>query len=117
MRIILCIFYIAFIFHMTLCNRSLTAEYIFYGPFWEIREHMWGDIIKNIVLFIPLGAIIGGRKCVIIGFLLSCGIEITQYFLRLGYCEIDDVLNNTIGTIIGALINLLIVYRYSKLLK
>lgn len=62
---------------------------------------MWGDIIKNIVLFVPLGFIIGGRKGVAIGFILSCGIETTQYFTRLGYCEVDDVLHNTIGTAIG----------------
>lgn len=62
---------------------------------------MWGDIIKNIALFVPLGFIIGGRKGVFIGFILSCGIEATQYFTRLGYCELDDVLNNTIGTVIG----------------
>lgn len=65
---------------------------------------MWGDIIKNIALFIPFGFIIGGRKGVAIGFILSCGIEATQYLTRLGYCELDDVLNNTIGTVIGVLI-------------
>lgn len=63
---------------------------------------MWSDIIKNIALFIPLGFIISGRKGVAIGFILSCGIEATQYFTRLGYCEMDDVLNNTIGALIGA---------------
>ncbi len=65
---------------------------------------MWGDILKNIVFFVPLGFIIGGRKGVVVGFLLSCGIETAQYFIRLGYCEVDDVLNNTIGTAIGVYI-------------
>lgn len=43
----------------------------------------------------------GGWKGVLLGFLLSCGIEIVQYTGRLGYCEMDDVLHNTIGAGIG----------------
>ncbi len=82
---------------MTLIGRTTYPDHIFYGLFWELRNHMWGDIIKNIALFIPFGFIIGGKKGVVAGFLLSCGIEITQYFTRLEYCELDDVMNNTIG--------------------
>lgn len=78
---------------------------------------MCGDIIKNIALFIPFGFIIGGRKGVAIGFILSCGIETTQYLTRLGYCELDDVLNNTIGALIGSLINLCAARGFGKLLK
>ncbi len=37
----------------------------------------------------------------IIGFVLSGSLEATQYFFRIGYCELDDILNNTIGTAIG----------------
>ena len=36
--------------------------------------------------------------------ILSCCIEITQYFACLGYCEVDDVLNNTIGAGLGVCI-------------
>lgn len=36
--------------------------------------------------------------------LLSIFIDPAQYFLRLGYCEPDDILNNIIGTAIGAII-------------
>ena len=42
------------------------------------------------------------------GFLLSCGIELIQYYGRLGYCELDDALNNTIGTCIGAGLNVVL---------
>lgn len=100
-RAVVVLFYICFIFRMTLWNRSTYPVHIFYGLFWELKNQMWGDIFKNIALFVPFGFIIGGRKGVIVGFLLSCGIETTQYFTRLGYCEIDDVLNNTIGTCLG----------------
>ncbi len=93
--------YIAFILRMTLIGRTVHPDYLFYGLFWELRNQMWGDIVKNIALFVPFGFIIGGKKGVAAGFIFSCGIEITQYFTRLGYCELDDVLNNTIGTLIG----------------
>ena len=95
------VMYSLVILRMTLIGRTVQPEHIFYGLFWELKNHMWGDIFKNIALFVPLGFIIGGRKGVITGFLFSCGIELVQYFTRLGYCELDDVLNNTFGTIIG----------------
>ena len=104
-RIIAAVLYICFIFRMTLWNRSVYPYHIFYGLFWELKNQMWGDILKNIVLFVPLGFIIGSRKGLIIGSLLTCGIETTQYFTRLGYCELDDVLNNMVGTVIGVLVN------------
>ena len=99
-RVFLAVIYSIFILRMTLMNRAVHPDHIFYGLFWELKNHMWGDIFKNIVLFIPFGYIIGGRKGVQLGFLFSCGIEVTQYVARLGYCELDDVLNNTVGTVL-----------------
>lgn len=64
----------------------------------------WNNIIQNIVLFIPLGFLVGGKRAIIIGLLLTIGIEITQYVFKLGYCEVDDVINNTIGVVVGTLL-------------
>ena len=66
----------------------------------------WWDIALNILLFIPFGFPLGdkGWKAILYGFLLSAFIELIQYIAVLGYCEADDVLNNTIGTVIGALL-------------
>ena len=63
----------------------------------------WWDIVLNILLFIPLGFLLGvkGWKAILFGFLLSAFIECAQYLFLLGYCEADDVLNNTIGTVVG----------------
>ena len=41
------------------------------------------------------------RFCVLTGFLLSCGIEMSQLITQRGYCQLDDVVTNTAGTIIG----------------
>lgn len=78
-------------------------EPIFRGLFWEVQAGYWNDIFMNIVLFIPLGFLIGGWKGIVSGFLLSCSIEVIQYFGRLGFCELDDVLNNTIGAGLGVI--------------
>lgn len=39
--------------------------------------------------------------CVLTDFLLSCGIEISQLITQRGYCQLDDVVTNTAGTLIG----------------
>lgn len=96
--------YILIILWITLFSRTQGTVRIFRGLFWEIEMGYWNNIIQNILLFIPLGFLIGGKRGIIAGLLLSIGIELTQYIAVLGYCELDDVLNNTIGAVIGALL-------------
>ena len=96
--------YILIILWITLFSRRPMESRIFRGLFWEIEMGYWNNIIQNILLFIPLGFLIGGKRGIIAGVLLSIGIELTQYIAVLGYCELDDVLNNTIGAAIGALL-------------
>lgn len=62
----------------------------------------WNNIVLNILLFVPLGMIIRERRTVIIGIMLSLCIELIQYIFTLGYCEVDDVLNNSIGAVLGS---------------
>lgn len=67
----------------------------------------------NVALFFPLGCfsycfdIKGKRKWtapIISALILSSIIEIIQYAFNLGYAEVDDVIHNTAGVIIGILI-------------
>ncbi len=95
--------YIMFILSVTLAGRAKLDRRIFEPLFWELKNRMWSDILLNIVLFVPLGFFIGCWKGIFIGTFLSCGIEAAQYYFCLGYCELDDVLHNTIGTGIGIL--------------
>ena len=94
--------YVYFILTKTIIGRSVKPEPICRGLFWEVQNGYWNDIGLNIVLFVPLGFLIGGWQGIVVGIVLSCGIEAAQYIFRLGYCELDDVLNNTIGAGIGA---------------
>ena len=103
-RKVLVALYVLIILWITLFSRRPMESRIFRGLFWEIEMGYWNNIIQNILLFIPLGFLIGGKRGIIAGVLLSIGIELTQYIAVLGYCELDDVLNNTIGAAIGALL-------------
>ena len=103
-RKVLVALYVLIILWITLFSRRPMESRIFRGLFWEIEMGYWNNIIQNILLFIPLGFLIGGKRGIIAGVLLSIGIELTQYIAVLGYCELDDVLHNTIGAAIGALL-------------
>ena len=65
--------------------------------------------IENIIMLIPFGFLAPIvlkqmrkiRFCVLTGFRLSCAIEISQLITQRGYCQLDDVVTNTAGTLIG----------------
>ena len=120
-RKVLIALYIFFILWITLFTREPRAARIVKGMFWEIRMGYWWDIVLNILLFIPFGFLLGrkGWKAVFLGFLLSSFIECAQYLFLLGYCEADDLLNNTIGCGLGVLLctwsDLMILKKWEEL--
>ena len=66
------------------------------------------SIILNILLYYPLGYILPilfpklkPKHVIFIGCLCSIATEATQYLLKMGWCETDDVIHNTLGTAIG----------------
>lgn len=61
----------------------------------------------NVVAFVPVGILLALTFCSIrwwqalcVGCLVSLLIETMQYFFRLGFAELDDVMHNTIGGVI-----------------
>jgi VanZ family protein len=87
-----------------------------YRPGW----HYWKDVAINIVGFIPLGfffcayfSLVQKSKgavgtTIALGFVVSLTIEVLQSFLPTRDSGITDLITNTLGTAIGA-----IVYRYN----
>ena len=59
----------------------------------------------NILLFVPFGFLLHlpPRETIILGFLFSLAIEISQLISGLGMFETDDLITNTLGTWIGIL--------------
>ena len=76
------------------------------------------NLILNVILFIPLGFLLPMyssklKKMYIvvpIGLLTTLTIEFTQHFHDYGTFEIDDAFNNTLGTLIGYCI-FMIIYK------
>ena len=104
--------YIVFIMYMTLMYREIGIGKLNLTLFWSYRKFLSStayrmEILNNIWLFIPLGAIVY-RLCpkwsiALVPFAISIAIEAMQYFLSVGLCELDDVISNGIGGIIGVL--------------
>ena len=68
------------------------------------------DVLLNVLLFMPLGAALGVLRvravgAAAMGFFLSTTIELLQYGIPGREPSARDVLTNTIGTIMGALIS------------
>lgn len=68
---------------------------------------LW-EILLNIALFIPLGLLMAMMytsiywvKVLLFGIMLSSTIEISQYVFMKVLCEADDIIDNTLGVLIG----------------
>lgn len=79
-------------------------------------------LISNIIMFIPLGILLPmlGKwmRHIVLSFpvaiLCSVGIEAVQLKYQLGFCQLDDVVANSIGFLIGFLVFLILydVYQF-----
>lgn len=75
-----------------------------------IKKFAFGNVVGNIVIFIPLGTYLSlfkNNKRVITNllfvFILSLFIEIIQGFLGIGASDIDDIILNCLGGLVGIL--------------
>ncbi len=95
---------------------DLTAEHnrVFHGNVWG-----WAEICSNLAAFIPFGLFLSeflasakrfsaGRRlglATLAGFGLSLCIECLQLLLHVGFFELTDLVMNTLGAFVGALIS------------
>ena len=66
------------------------------------------DTFMNVAMFIPVGFCSSvflrypkWLKIILLSATLSCSIEITQFILSRGECDVTDVINNSIGGLVG----------------
>lgn len=123
-RCVLFIVYSAFIVYYAVLSRESSADHrIEFRFMWSYREMLTGhpewkeDVgynLKNIVFFIPFGFLFPkvqrldvsfkNRTWLIVlccGFLLSLLVEVSQYIFCLGLCELDDLICNGLGALLG----------------
>lgn len=109
--------WVALVIAMTVVFRESGAESrIQLEPFrsyWDFGEHSYflecfAANLLNVALFVPVGFFagigfrrIGWMKVAQWGCMLSIVIEILQFVFHKGYCEVDDVIHNTLGCLIG----------------
>ena len=107
---------VALIIWITILSReNLMGTPITYRPFHslssflkELQRGRIGNSFGNIILFIPVGALLpavtGWKKMwktVVAGISFSLFIEIIQLITSRGCFDIDDVLLNSLGTVMG----------------
>lgn len=122
--------YVVLLFCSTIIFRRLSDSVYGYNfqPFWSYAaiqqgvDELIAENVMNVVAFMPIGLLIGTQishkvqkgwlVAIGVGFLISVSIEILQLVLKRGFVELDDVMHNTIGCIIGYLLFLLIAKSY-----
>ena len=117
----------AVILYLTVTTReSASGSGLFLVPFHSYREVMAGgnpEILRsnfmNAVLFYPSGLLMAAllpqrwpRWCRVLPVLLlfagvSAGVEYIQFTRGMGMAEIDDVLHNSLGALLGSLCSLI----------
>ena len=108
--------YTIFILWYTLLIREPRSfERVFIpGLFWAIRGWIAGtpqgkveaiQYVQNILFFIPYGLLFpwkdNWKRVFVTALVLSIFIELSQFIFNLGWCEVDDVISNTLGAMIG----------------
>lgn len=113
-----------FLFFAESYGRTGAEEYRYnLMPFQEIRRYLlYPDIlgasavvtnlIGNVIGFLPFGAILpvlnrntrSFWKILLLSFEFSALIEVTQLITRVGSFDVDDIILNTIGGVLGYLI-------------
>lgn len=104
------VMYILFIFGITLLFRESGNANHNFSLFWSYRKIFYDrylaiEVLSNIWLFIPFGAILASLKqkpqVLLIAVGMSVLIEVSQLTFGLGFCEFDDIIGNSFGTWLG----------------
>ena len=105
-------FYFVFFLYITLLMRSYgSRRMVELRPFvrFQPTSPEFHYVIENILLFVPLGILLPMRfsfarrwKGMIgIALCLSLAVEVLQFVFRCGKSEVDDLIANVIGAVIG----------------
>lgn len=93
----------------------LIPFYTYYAVLTGSSSELLRESLMNALLFYPAGLLTfealpgkwsrwGKTLLIILSFaILSTGIEIQQYRLAIGLVEVDDIIHNTLGAILGTL--------------
>jgi len=109
-KIILLIMYIVFLLTMTMKPvffRGYNLKPFMFMEYIKVFPRQMIIVIANLLMYIPIGSSINYFtnlkiwKVILISVLFIVVIECLQYILLLGYFDIDDIMLNTLGIILG----------------
>lgn len=85
-------------------------------PFYYQEEAAFhlGEVLKNFIVFIPFGLylkMIGvkNRTAAAYGLLFSFALELLQFIFGIGASDITDIMTNTLGTVTGVGVHVLLI--------
>ena len=107
--------YILLLFYFAVISRSSDGNFhIQTDIFWSYintNDYIRKDNYINVLVFIPLGFLTGLVtkrflliKTILLGLLVSETIECCQLIFKRGTFDVVDIINNTTGAIVGAVI-------------
>ena len=86
-------------------------------PFYYFNEvgfdFHFKEVLDNLLIFIPFGIYLkmlnkDNKKIILYGFVFSLALEVCQFIFKLGATDITDLITNTLGTIVGVYIYVLL---------
>lgn len=93
------------------CREETFEKRYFLQPLWSysvLYNKLLAQLIMNVMLFIPVGFFVGGAlkkkhiwNAIGICFALSFFIELTQLITTRGVFNVDDIIHNVLGSVIG----------------
>lgn len=122
--------YIFLVYSSTVFFRDVQSEHKYIiTPLWsykaikEGQKHLMPENIMNVVAFVPVGLLLrtqiswttpkkGWIFAFLVGLSLSVGIESLQFIFKKGFSEVDDVIHNTFGCLLGYLLSIIIIKIY-----
>lgn len=89
---------------------------------WKASAQAKAYVLENVLMFVPMGTMLPlvwkkGKNpavCVLTGALSSTLIEMLQLITSRGHCQTDDLVMNTLGTLIGWCLAAVICFLWKK---
>lgn len=105
--IFIVVFKMTFSINNLLIERQINLLPFYYDNTVNIKV-IFDEMVSNILIFLPLGIMIrsilfrkNNLKSILFVFFFSLATEFLQYALSIGVFDITDIINNTLGGVLG----------------
>ena len=87
---------------------------------WRAWDKQKSQILTNVFMFVPIGVLAGWLwkwKGLLVAAGLSISVEMLQMITQRGLCEVDDVIHNVLGAVIGVAVVMFVRWSGKWILK